>query len=231
MRSLRTRGAAPAWRNSAPSAAAASSSRSKVARSARSDHTAPLAARSHWLLGQDPSGWIRHVPHFERIVYGEATDDVQLRFRTEGAELAFELELAAGLPLGELLLRCHGQERMTVTDSGELRLRSETGAFRFGRPRAFQVEANGRERELPCRYVRVDEERFGFSVEGHDSRRPLRIDPPMLWASYLGGTRLDHVLGVDFDAKGMVTVAGSSDSLDFPTTPGAFQAPDHPKEA
>ncbi len=43
------------------------------------------------------------------------------------------------------------------------------------------------------------------------------------FSSYLGGDGLDEVVGVGVDASGCVYVVGQTESLNFPTTSGAFQ--------
>jgi hypothetical protein len=42
------------------------------------------------------------------------------------------------------------------------------------------------------------------------------------WATFLGGTDDDYVQGIAVEADGRATVAGSTISADFPTTPGAY---------
>ncbi len=44
----------------------------------------------------------------------------------------------------------------------------------------------------------------------------------LLWSSYLGGSFSDWAYAVSADASGSVTVAGLSNSVEFPTTPGVF---------
>jgi hypothetical protein len=46
----------------------------------------------------------------------------------------------------------------------------------------------------------------------------------LLYASYLGGFRHDEVWGHDLDAEGNIYVTGPTESTDYPTTPGAFDA-------
>lgn len=48
--------------------------------------------------------------------------------------------------------------------------------------------------------------------------------PSLIYATFLGGNNDDFPEAVGVDEQGNATVAGSTDSTDFPTTPGAFDA-------
>jgi hypothetical protein len=45
----------------------------------------------------------------------------------------------------------------------------------------------------------------------------------VFYSSFLGGANLDYALGIALDANGMTYITGGTASLNFPTTPGAFQ--------
>ena len=45
----------------------------------------------------------------------------------------------------------------------------------------------------------------------------------LVYATFLGGSRRDGSVGVAVDASGSAYVAGTTSSVDFPTTPGSFQ--------
>ncbi len=51
----------------------------------------------------------------------------------------------------------------------------------------------------------------------------LAPDLSISWLTYLGGSLSDSVSSLALDSAGNVTAAGNETSLDFPTTPGAFQ--------
>ena len=48
-----------------------------------------------------------------------------------------------------------------------------------------------------------------------------------VYATYLGGSARDRAFGIALDANGNAYVAGTTQSIDFPTTPGAFQTTNH----
>src|SRR5262249_50017964 len=56
-----------------------------------------------------------------------------------------------------------------------------------------------------------------------DKTKPLIIDPVLIFSSYLGGSGEDEIDAVTTDAAGNTYVVGTTDSLNFPTTPGGLQ--------
>jgi len=54
-----------------------------------------------------------------------------------------------------------------------------------------------------------------------------RTGSALAYSTYLGGRTVDSGAGIAVDAGGNVYVSGATNSLDFPTTPGAFQPVGH----
>ncbi len=61
---------------------------------------------------------------------------------------------------------------------------------------------------------------FLFAPENHTSAAPTDL----AWSTLLGGSGHDWGQAIALDEKGYLYVAGQTASLDFPTTPGAFDA-------
>lgn len=63
------------------------------------------------------------------------------------------------------------------------------------------------------------------SYNGGGEAFVAKLDPTgsLVWATYLGGSADENAQGIAVDAAGNVYVTGITNSIDFPTTPGAFQ--------
>lgn len=61
---------------------------------------------------------------------------------------------------------------------------------------------------------------ISYSVTVPKNCNSIVIDP---WTSFAGGSDVDENFGVDGDEQGNVYISGYTQSIDFPSTPGAFQ--------
>jgi len=59
------------------------------------------------------------------------------------------------------------------------------------------------------------------------SHKPDVRPPVLAYSTFLGGSTAEAGSGIAVDASGNAYVAGFTQSFDFPTTPGAFQATNH----
>jgi hypothetical protein len=62
-----------------------------------------------------------------------------------------------------------------------------------------------------------------FELGPYDKSRPLIIDPTVEFMAYVGGAGWENAKGISVDSAGSIYVAGTTQSADFPITPGAIQ--------
>jgi N-acetylneuraminic acid mutarotase len=69
----------------------------------------------------------------------------------------------------------------------------------------------------------------GFRLGNYDHKKPLVIDPVLVYSTFLGGTGaiLDGADAIVVDGAGNAYVTGSASSTNFPVTTGAFQITNH----
>jgi len=124
----------------------------------------------------------------------------EIRWRYEGAS---SVELSEG----ELLISITGTDE-TVPVAHRLIER---------KPVAWQTVADKR-RPVSVRYIIHGDGNIGFALGEYDATQPLMIDPILDYSTYVGGSREESGFGIAVDAKNNVIVAGSTDSLDFPSS-------------
>jgi hypothetical protein len=182
----------------------------------------PLPGRSHYLLGNDPAGWIRGVPHHGALVASGLLPGVDLRWRgLRGGRLAYDLLLAPGADPASAVLRWEGLRDLALDATGALVGRTGGGVLRHSPPVAWQVDGR---RRLPvaASFALLGGERVGFRLGRLDPSLPTVIDPSLDYSTFLGGNNGEFVKGIAAGPAGTIIAVGQTSSFNFPTT-GAFQ--------
>jgi hypothetical protein len=166
---------------------------------------------------------VTDVPAFARVVLAQAWPGIDLAFRDRDGALEYDLLLAPGADPDAIAFRSEGHERLRLDADGALLVDTGLGTLRQSPPLAFVASADGDRAPLASRFVLRGDDRFGFVVPGWDGRSELLIDPGITWGTYLGGADDDLAQAVAADAPGRVVAAGTTRSVDFPASPGAYQ--------
>ena len=85
-------------------------------------------------------------------------------------------------------------------------------------------QQTGERTTIEGEYKLASNGQIGFQVEDYDTTRRLVIDPVINYSTYLGGGYSDYGHDVSVDTSGQAVVVGITDSTDYPTTSGAYQA-------
>lgn len=182
-----------------------------------------LALGAHnFFLGRDAGRWVGGVPGFESVRHAGLWRGVDLCVRTRDGVLEYDLELAADADLAAVEVHCAGVDELAIDASGALVMQCDDDRLWQPAPTTWEVTASGERRVLRCDYVLRSRHSYGFAVAGRDARRPLVIDPLVLWSALFGGSGKDEPRAVGIDGNGDVTIAGTTSSADLPATAGAF---------
>jgi hypothetical protein len=138
--------------------------------------------------------------------------------------LEYDLHVAAGADPSAIRLGFAGASGVRLERSGNLSLLLPGGGtVTQPAPVAFQRRGDGRVR-VPARYVRDAHGAVSVLLGRHDPRRPVLIDPGLVYSTFLGGGGGENGFGITTDASGAAYVTGITSSANFPATPGAFQS-------
>jgi len=185
---------------------------------ARIDGEEKLASKTNFYIGNDPSKWRTSVPNYGRIAVHGLYPGIDLLYYGNPGELEYDLTVKPDANPGQIRLRLKGG--LTRLDR-EGNLISE---LIQKRPVAYQTDADGKRIPIHSRYRKNSDGTYGFALGPYDHRRDLVIDPVLTLAKYLAGSLQDIAYGIGHDAKGLLYVAGTTISTDFPAAGTPDQA-------
>ncbi len=156
------------------------------------------------------------VAGFDKVRYENIWNGVDLIFYGNQQQLEYDFRLAPGADPKHIRLAFEGGEALKIDGQGALIARAGSAEVRWLRPVAFQ-EVNGARREVACGYRIRNKNQIEFELGRYDANLPLVIDPVLVYSTFLGGLFDDFAYGPAVDGAGNAYIAGSTNSLDFPT--------------
>ena len=181
----------------------------------------PVPTRTDYFLGQDPTKWRTNVPSFSRVRYKAIYPGVDLVFYGNQRRLEYDFIVAPGGDPKAINLSLEGARNLRLSPRGDLLVGVSGGDVEFRKPVVYQ-ESRGQRREIEAGYKLGSDRRVSFSVGQYDRNAPLIVDPVLVYSTYLGGEGDDSGQAIAVDSAGNAVIAGSTLSLQFPTTSGAF---------
>ncbi len=177
----------------------------------------------HYFLGRDRSRWRADVPLYSALAYEGLYPGVKVRVREGKGLFEYDLILEPGADLGRVKVKVEGAEGLRIGSSGDLVMETGLGEVCQAAPETWEVLPGGRKRALACRFVLLGKDTFGFEAPGRDEKLPLFLDPGLIWSTYVGGGDFDHFFDLAVDKTGEVTLAGRTNSVNYPVTVGVYQ--------
>ncbi len=181
-----------------------------------------LPGTINYFTGRDAGKWQTQISSYAKVRYQNVYPGVDMVYYGNQRELEYDFVVAPGANPDAIKLTFAGAQKMSVADSGDLVLQTDTGNLLQRKPVTYQ-ETNGSRQAVVARYV-IRDGQVGFEVGDYDRNKPLIIDPILSYSTYLGGSG-DYEAGfsVAVDANGNAYVVGTTTSTDYPVTPGAVQ--------
>lgn len=183
----------------------------------------PLRGKSHYFRGSEPTRWQTNVPQFERVVYRELWEGVDLAlYGTRQGELESDFIVAPGGDPNLIRLAFDGAQSMRLDEEGALVLEMDGGTLLQHRPFLYQ-EQDGKRQEVQGSWVLGGHREARVMVASYDREKPLVIDPVLEYSSYLGGSESDFPHSVALASENKLYIAGTTHSTDFPSAGTPYQ--------
>ena len=180
-------------------------------------------AYHNYFLGNDPTQWRSHVGLYGNVLKRDVWPGVDVLLKSEHGDFKYDIVLAPGTEPGVIGMRYEGLDALTLTEGGQLVMRTSVGELTEQAPVAFYGDERGG--AVKCRFT-LNGSVVGFDFpDGVDRNRPVIIDPLLVGATYSGATG-SSVYGhcAAFDDFGNIFSAGRDFGSNYPATVGTFQA-------
>lgn len=136
----------------------------------------------------------------------------------------YDLVVQPGTDYKQIALVFRGARAVSLTPGGSLAIMTDNGVLEQRGLITYQIKGN-RKDTIASRFVlhtsASGESVVSFALDHYDPSRPLVIDP-IVYSSFLGGTGDDIVEEISLDHGGNTYVLGTTQSVDFPVTTGAY---------
>jgi len=176
-----------------------------------------LDAKSHYFLGADPRAWRTNVATFAQVKYESVYPGIDLIWYGNQRQIEHDFVAAPGANPRRIKLAFTDARGLKITPDGALNLKVEEGELRFLKPVAWQ-ESGGERIPVECDFSIDAQGRVGFRLGSYDTRKPLVIDPVLLYSTYLGGGTGELGLAITLDKDRNAYITGATNSPDFPYT-------------
>jgi Beta-propeller repeat len=181
-----------------------------------------LPGKTNYFIGADTRKWRTNVPTYSKVKYEAVYPGVDVvYYGAQGRELEYDFIVAPGADPKAIRLSFEGADKLELNEQGDLVLRLADKPLHLRKPVVYQ-EKDGVKQEIASNYALAGEREVGIDVAAYDASRTLVIDPVLAYSTYLGGSGQDAGLEIAVNAHGSAYITGLTTSIDFPTTPGAF---------
>ena len=168
------------------------------------------------IRGREPKDWITGTKSYREVHYEDLWPGIDMYFHRSGADLKYDLVLEPGSDPSDIVIAVEGHDRLTVESNRVIiKLPRNGKLFDSGIVATYE---NGD--PVDAKYVKISEDSYGFELI-RDPARTVVIDP-IIYSTFLGGSYGDQLVEIEVDEDYDIYMAGTTASIDFPNTTGAY---------
>ncbi len=186
-----------------------------------------LTTKMNFYIGRNIEQNITGAETFGALEYQGIFPKIDLLILQQEGLLKHEYRIQPGGSVQDICLQYLGIKEININSSGELEINTSTRTLKESAPLSYQW-IHGKKQLVENRYVIKPGNMVGFETANYDSSRELIIDPSLIFSTYLGGRRGDSASDIAVDLQLNTYIVGSTNSTDFPHTPGAYDTEQWP---
>jgi Beta-propeller repeat len=156
------------------------------------------------------------VPAFARLREPNVYRGIDVVYYGTGREIEYDFEVAPGADPSRIRMHFDGVDAMRLNEHGDLILTLGSSEITQRVPVVYQRGASGEIVKVDASYRIGTDGAVRVQVASYNRAEKLIVDPTITYSAYLQGSGFDQGTVVTHDSKGLVYMAGSTNSQDFP---------------
>lgn len=182
----------------------------------------PSPFYENYFLGNDPSKWVTHSKAYEKVIYHDVYDQIDLQVYKGQNTLKYDIIVEAGGDPSLFRVAYEGQDKLSIVD-GALIIQTSLGTIREEKPVAFQETGMGK-RKIACEYILEGNEMYFHFPDGYDTTQTLVIDPDLNFSTFTGASADNWGMTACPDINGLAIGGGIVFGSGYPLSPGAVDS-------
>ncbi len=182
----------------------------------------PKSHYYNYYIGNDPQHWASKVKIFERVVYEDIYDGIDLYLEENSGYFKYEFHVSAGKSVNAIILEYDGVKSLSLLQQNLIITTAVCQVMEL-KPFAYQINSKGDTVKISCEYKIFKNNRVGFEIGKYDKSRALIIDPVLIFSSYSGSSTDNWGYTATYDSQGNLYGGGIVFSTGYPITTGAYQ--------
>lgn len=176
--------------------------------------------KMNFLLGNDKSKWKTNVNIYNNIKINEVFEGIDLKLYFDNNMPRYDFIINKNSNPEDIKFKFNTVNKLKVNGkefSGEI----SVGEFFNDNLFAYQI-VDGVKKEVKCNFKEIAEGVLAFDLGNYDKKLDLVIDP-IIYNSYMTWGGKESGLAIQNIDANTYVVAGTTESMDFPATEGAYQ--------
>ncbi len=184
----------------------------------------PSGSMYNYFFGNDSDKWVTGLQGFSSIVYKNIYEGIDVRYYVRGQALKYDIIIQPGADPSVVKIQYLGVKELDLDPAGNLNISTAFGSIGEKAPYIYQI-VDGVNHQIEGHFEVENANIFGFTIDGdYDIQYPLIIDPEYVYGTFLGGFGEDLSLNSAAESSGKIFLAGATQSVDFPVTPGVYDS-------
>jgi len=173
----------------------------------RLEGEAMLEGQVNYLIGNDQKKWHTNIATYERIVYREAWNGIDMVWHGNQTNLEYDFVVKPGADPSQIRFTLRGAQQLHIDQAGNLVSQTSVGEMVQKVPVIYQETDQGRQ-IIPGKFVLRGKDEVRFEITQYDRAKTLVIDPLLIYSTYFGGRATDEAFGVAVDNSGQAYIVG-----------------------